>query len=90
MYFFLGLCYVGRYYGAFVGLTEYAHSRLRNILTTFLLSLDCILMLLTTLYFTVVPNASAFYLEIAGLVINIIAIVGIVWLPESPEYLYSM
>lgn len=47
-------------------------------------------MLLTTLYFKVVPNASAFYLEIAGLVINIIAIVGIVWLPESPEYLYSM
>lgn len=89
LYFFLGLCYVGRYYGAFVGLPEYAHSKWRIIFTTFLLSLDCILMLLTTLYFKVV-TADTLPLEIAGVVINIIAIVGIVWLPESPEYLYSM
>lgn len=90
MYFFLGLCYVGRYYGAWVIISEYAHSRYKNLLFTYLLAIDQIYVILVTLYFKVVPRGECLYIEIGGIVLAAIAVAAAYWLPESPEYLYGM
>ena len=40
MYFFMGLCYVGRYNGTFVSIVEHAPSRWKNELQSMLLIVD--------------------------------------------------
>lgn len=89
MYFFLGLCFVGRYFGAFVNISVYVDKRWRNMLTTYLLILDCLLQIVIVLQFKYFKG-SCMYLEISGVLFNLVALVGIWWLPESPIYLYSM
>jgi hypothetical protein len=88
MYFFLGLCYVGRYFGTFINLEEYCPERWKNLLCSFLLALDVLHYMAIIAYFKYVKNS--LYLEIYGLILNFIAIACVLWLPESPVYLQNM
>ncbi|TNV81786.1 hypothetical protein FGO68_gene950 [Halteria grandinella] len=89
MYFFLGGCYVGRYFGAFVNISDYVDKRYRNALCTYLLALDCMVQMGVVLHFKY-WKGNSFYLEASGIILNTISLFGIWWLPESPEYLYGM
>ena len=88
LYFFVGLCYVGRYYGTFVNIAEYAPQKYKNRLQSGLLVLDIVHQILVITYFKYVRDV--FYLEIFGICLNILAIFGVYWIPESPVYLYNM
>jgi hypothetical protein len=89
MYFFLGACYVGRYFGAFVNISNYVDKRFRNLLCTLLLAFDVIVQMTVTTYFKYYKSDSN-YLEMTGIILNLMVLVGIWWMPESPEYLYGM
>lgn len=89
LFFSLGLCYVGRYYGAFIIITEYVDQRWRNALSTYLLAMDQVLLILVPLYFKY-SKADCLFFETIWILINIIAVLGVFWLPESPEYLHGM
>ena len=88
MYFFLGLCYVGRYYGTFVNIVEYTPLKYKNRLQSGLLVVDIVHQILVITYFKFVRNVA--YLEVIGISLNILAIIGVYWIPESPVYLYNM
>lgn len=45
-------------------------------------------MMAVTVYFKYIPDC--FYLEVGGITLNVIAAVTVLWLPESPEFLYGM
>ena len=89
MYFLLGGCYVGRYFGAFVNISDYVDKRFRNALSTYLLAFDCMIQMAIVLHFKY-WKGSTFYLEVGGILLNVLSLIGIYWLPESPEYLYGM
>ena len=88
MYFFLGLCYVGRYYGTFVNIVEYAPEKYKNRLQSGLLVVDIVHQIMIITYFKFVRNVV--YLDIIGIFLNLLAILGVYWIPESPVYLYNM
>jgi MFS family permease len=88
LYFFVGLCYVGRYWSTFVNIAEYSPEKYKNWLQSGLIVLDIVHQILVITYFKYVRDV--FYLEIFGICLNILAIFGVYWIPESPVYLYNM
>jgi Sugar (and other) transporter len=88
MYFSLGLCFVGRYYGSFVNIVEYTPNKYKRTIASALLVVDVTHTICIITYFKYVRNVV--YLEIFGICLNIVAIVCVLWIPESPVYLYNM
>ena len=89
MYFFMGLCFVGRYNGTFVTIIELSPGRWKNLLQSSLLVLDVFHQIFITTYFKFVKNVT--YIEIAGVTLNCFALIGLYfWIPETPVYFYNM
>lgn len=57
------------------------------MLSTWLLVCDQITVILISVYLKFVSN-NWLYLQIFGLSLNVIAVIGLFLIPESPEYLY--
>ena len=85
--FFLGVCYVGRYNGGYLNISEYVHNKWKNLICTFLLVWDSLVTIILAFYFRNVSK-NWIELQIFGVAINAIAIIGAYFTPESPEYLY--
>jgi len=49
MYFLIGVCYVGRYFGGFCMIIEYSEPKYKTLLGTFLLTMDSISAILVIL-----------------------------------------
>lgn len=86
----LGLCYVSRYFGAFLAICEYSPPRWRSAAMTYLLTVEQAVIIVVPLYFRSYRRASTVWYESFGIVLNVIAAGAIfVLLPESPDYLYG-
>ena len=90
MYFALGVCYVGRYFGPIINIAEYSDERWRTFVSTYILVADQTCIILVDLYFKYVPRGNHSSLEIGGIILNLLVLIGLYWVPESPEYLYGM
>ncbi len=88
MSFFFGITNIGIYNGAYVNICEYVHTPWKNHVCTFLLVFDQMTVIIIALYYKYVSQDWV-WLQILGLTVNIIALLGFFFLPESPEYLYS-
>jgi len=87
MYFLLGICYVGRFFGGYIMIIEYSEAKYKTMLGTFLLVMDTFSNILLILFFKYVGNATI--MEFIGMGINILGVIAIWWLPETPEFLYN-
>lgn len=86
----MGLCYVGRYFGAFIAICDFSPPRWRSVARTYLLVVEQAVIIAAPLYFRAFRRASVAWYESIGLVLNVIAAAAIfVLLPESPDYLYG-
>lgn len=86
--FLMGICCVGRYNGCYINISEYVHTPYKNAVSTLLLVFEQLVAILIALYFKYFSK-NWLYLQIFGVCVNFIAIIGSVIIPESPEYLYS-
>ncbi len=57
MYFLLGICYVGRYFGGYITIIEYSEAKYKTMLGTFLLVMDAFTNILLILFFKYVGDA---------------------------------
>ena len=86
----LGLCYVGRYYGAYIGISEFVHSNFwKNVLQSYLLSWDTFTNIIISLYYEFISKHWE-YFQLGCIAVQVIGMVLIYFIPESPEYLYSV
>ena len=85
--FFMGFLHIGIYNGGYVNVCEYVDKPWKNHVCTILLVFDMLTTIMIGIYFHYV---SQFWLWFAliGLVFNIVSVIGIYFIPESPEYLY--
>ena len=49
--FFVGVCFAGRYNGAWINVSEYTHTKYKNPVSTFLLVVDQISVIIVSGYF---------------------------------------
>lgn len=86
--FLIGFLNVGIYNGAYINVCEYVHDKWKNRVCLILLVADSSTVIFNSLYFKFVSNYWL-YFQIFGLLLNILGLIGVFFLPESPEYLYS-
>ena len=81
---------MGRYYGAYIGISEYVHSNLlKNVLQTYLLSLDALTSIIIGSYYEKISKNWE-WLQLFCIGVQILGMTLLFWIPESPEYLYSV
>ena len=51
LYFLLGMCYVGRYFGCYCAIIEYSEPKYKTLVGTFLLSMDSISNIIVVIIF---------------------------------------
>ena len=85
--FFMGFLHIGIYNGGYVNVCEYVHSPWKNHVCTILLVFDMLVTIMIGVYFHYISRYWLWYCLI-GLIFNVISLVGIYIIPESPEYLY--
>ena len=66
---------------------EYSEAKYKTMLGTFLLVMDAFTNILLILFFKYVGNANI--MDYIGMGINILGVIAIWWLPETPEFLYN-
>ena len=86
--FGIGVLNIGIYNGGYVNVCEYVHTPWKNHVCTVLLFFDNFTTILISLYFKYISRYWLWF-QLAGIGLNIIAIIGMFFIPESPEYLYS-
>ncbi|CDW87584.1 solute carrier family member 5 [Stylonychia lemnae] len=86
--FMIGICTVGRYNGGYINISEYVHTKYKNAVSTLLLVAEQLSVIFIVLYFKFISKNWQ-GLQIIGVSINFISIIGCYFLPESPEQAYS-
>jgi len=84
----MGIVNAGIYNGGYINVCEYVHSPFKIHVCTLLLVMDNFTVVLVCLYFKYVSRYWLWF-QILGILMNAVALVGILMIPESPEYLYS-
>jgi MFS family permease len=88
IFFFMGICYVGRYNGAYINISEYVHDKWKNPVSTWLLVWDSMASIIIAFYCKSISKYWL-WLQIFGASLNFLAVIGTFFTPESPEYLYG-
>ena len=84
----MGFLHVGIYNGCYINICEYFDIRYKNKVCTLLLVCDMLSCLLINVYWRYISKHWVGLL-IFALSINLLGIIGLYIVPESPEYLYS-
>lgn len=84
----MGIVCVGRYNGCYIIISEYVHTPYKNAVSTLLLVFEQFVAFINAFYFKFI-SINWIYLQIFGVAVNLVAVIGSFFIPESPEYLYS-
>lgn len=84
----MGFLHIGIYNGGYVNVCEYVHAPWKNHVCTVLLACDMLTTIMIGVYYHSITRYWLWF-ALIGLFFNVCAIVGLYYLPESPEYLYS-
>ena len=87
--FFLGITCVARYNGCYIAVYEFAPEKYKYSVSTLLLISESLLCIFTAVYNKMISK-NWLYMQIFGVIISGISIIGLWFIPESPEYLYSL
>lgn len=85
--FILGFLRIGIYNGCYVDICEYVQTKYKNKVCTILLVFDMITLIISGIYWRYITK-NWLGLQLFGLSLNVIAAVGLFFIPESPEFLY--
>jgi len=84
----MGILHIGVANGGYINVCEYVHTRWKNILASLMLVFDMLTVIITGIYWKwISKNATG--LLIFGIGCNAVSFIAILFVPESPEYLYS-
>jgi MFS family permease len=86
--FMMGILHMGIYNGCYINVCEYVHLRWKNKVCSLLLVCDMATCIIIGAYWRYISK-NWLWLHIFACSCNAIGIVGLFFLPESPEYLYS-
>lgn len=86
--FIMGYLRISLYNGGYINVCEYTHGNWKNHVCTILLVFDMLTSILMGVYYHYISNYWL-YFALIGVLFNLLAIIGIFKIPESPEYLYS-
>jgi hypothetical protein len=88
MFFFMGFLHIGIYNGCYINVCEYVNLKWQNKVCTLLLIADMLTCIIISIYWRWITK-DWIYICIFGLVVNLIAAISLLCLPESPQYLYA-
>jgi hypothetical protein len=83
----MGFLHIGIYNGCYINVCEYVDIRWKNKVCTLLLVFDMLTVIIIGIYWRFISKYWL-WLQIFALAINLLAIIGLYIIPESPEYLY--
>jgi MFS family permease len=86
--FLIGVVNAGIYNGGYINLCEYVAQSLKIHVGTVLLIFDNLTVCLVCLYFKYVTRYWLWF-QLIGIFFNVVGLIGILFVPESPEYLFS-
>lgn len=87
--FFLGVVGVGRSTIGFLYLMELVPKRKKRLLGTLTNATDAFLYIVCAFYFWMISK-NVFYLLTATTVLNVLLVIGIYFVPESPDFLHDI
>ena len=85
--FFMGFLHIGIYNGGYINVCEYVDKPWKNHVCTILLVLDMLSAIMVGVYFHYVSRNWVWF-GMIGVLFNFVSLIGIYFIPESPEYLY--
>lgn len=86
--FFMGFLRMSLYNSAYINICEYVHGMWKSYVCMLLLTFDLLTVILMGIYYHYISR-SWLYFALIGLIMNAVAVIGVYFVPESPEYLYS-
>lgn len=84
----MGVLHIGIANGGYINVCEYVHDRWKNVVCTTMLVFDMLTVIFGAMYWKYISIDASWYL-IFGISQNALGLIGCVFLPETPEYLYS-
>jgi len=84
----MGVLHIGIANGGYINVCEYVHDRWKNVVCTTMLVFDMLTVIFGAIYWKYISIDASWYL-IFGISQNALGLIGCVFLPETPEYLYS-
>ena len=85
--FIMGFLRIGIYNGAYIDICEYVQTKWKNKVCTILLVFDMVTLIISGIYWRYITK-NWLGLQLFGLSLNVVAALGLFFIPESPEFLY--
>jgi MFS family permease len=85
--FIMGILHMGIYNGCYINICEYVHLRWKNKACSLLLVFDMLTCIIIAVYWRFISK-NWLWLQIFACASNALGLIGLFFIPESPEYLY--
>jgi len=85
--FFMGILHIGIANGGYINVCEYVQIKWKNHVCSLMLVFDMLTVILASIYWKWISRDCT-WLIVFGISLNALSIIGVLFIPESPEYLY--
>jgi MFS family permease len=88
VFFFFGLCAVGRITVCYIYLLEFTPKKRRTVVGTLVSCVNSFIVIEASLYYDYI-NKDYLYFEIFGISLNVVCVIAMLFMPESAKFLYG-